>query len=400
VTWFSAGQALWAGTAILVALSFAQNWSEKGGRIRLAAVAFTTFLAPAIWSGGLLAGPAVVTYLHFKKQRRARWAAMLLASVTLSSVMLILILSHGQIQGAQVVWEKRPDVWPRPIQTFFHTAQVLVEECICGNLGLHATTAPLQAVALLFFLAVLHTWSHRGRPGWNALEASGAFIALGGCVLVFFFRGNLPYSSLRPLGWYHTIPQLGAIVFTAGWLSALSSPEPERLSLGQAAMVLVFAFVFCLIQIPRAVQQLIQNAPDLAPKETGLFPSAGLLAGRARYFKLEFHERQLRALIRLDRLDGLLTDLKASPESLRDVFGHAIVPGISEEQLSCDAFSLLTPRPRNPDTRAELAAQSVLLIDLVRPEPEPARPWLNPKDRTSRIGKDGAIDPERRAPSR
>ena len=99
------------------------------------------------------------------------------------------------------------------------------------------------------------------------------------------------------------------------------------MTLGQAAVVLVLVFVFCLIQIPRAAQQLIQSAPDLAPNEAGLFPSTELLAGRARYFKIEFHERQLRALIRLDRLDALLTDLNASPESLRDVFGRALSRG-------------------------------------------------------------------------
>jgi hypothetical protein len=392
VTWFSASQALWAGTAILVAVAFAQSWSEKGGASRLAAIAVTTFLAPAVWSGGLLAGPAVVIYLYFKDQRTYRAAAVLLAGVTLSSVALILILSHGQIQGAEVVWENRIDVWPRPIQAIMHTAQVLVEECACGNLGLYVTTTPRQAMALLFALAVLHTWSRRGHLRWNALEASGAFIAVGGCLLVFLFRGNLPYSSLRAYGWYHTIPQLGAILFAAGWWTAQSAPKPRRMTIGQAAAVLVLAFVFCFIQIPRAAQQLIQSAPDLAPNEAGLFPSTELLAGRARYFKLEFHERQVRALIRLDRLDDLLRDLSASPESLRDVFGHAMIPGISEKQLSCDALSLLAPRPRNPKASAGLASQSVLLIDLLRPEPEPVPPWLNPKDPASRIGRESALD--------
>jgi hypothetical protein len=383
VTWFSASQALWAGTAILVAIALAQRWFEKGGASWLAAIAVTTFLAPAIWSGGLLAAPAVVIYLYFKKQKRARGPAILLAGITLSSVVLILILSHGQIQGAEIVWEKRRDVWPRPIQILLHTAQVLVEECVCGNLGLSVTTTPRQAVALLFALAVLYTWSRRGRVAWNALEASGAFIALGGCLLVFFFRGNRPYTDLRAYGWYHTIPQIGAILFAAGWWTALSEPAPSRMTIGQAAMVLLLAFVFCLIQIPRAAQQLIQSAPELASTEAGLFPSTELLAGRARYFKVELHERQVRALIRLDRLDALLTDLNASPESLRDAFGHVLIPGISDEQLSFDAFSLLSPRPRNPKASAALAAQSLLLIDLLRPEPEPVPPWLEPKDHTS-----------------
>jgi hypothetical protein len=57
------------------------------------------------------------------------------------------------------------------------------------------------------------------------------------------------------------------------------------------------------------------------------------------------------------------------------------IPGISEKQQGCDAFSLLTPRPRNPEVRAALAAESALLLDLLRTEPEPVPPWLEGKRR-------------------
>lgn len=156
------------------------------------------------------------------------------------------------------------------------------------------------------------------------------------------------------------------------------------MTLAHAAGVLGFVVVFCLIQIPRAEQQLIQTAPAFLPGEAGLFPSTGLLAGRALYFKGEFHDRQHRALVRLDRLDQLLFDLKASPESLRGVFGRLSFPGISEKQLSCDAFSLLYPRARNPDTLAELASRSIELVESVRPEREPERPWLDAKHSASK----------------
>src|SRR5262245_4104267 len=238
VTWFSAGQALWAGTAILVAIAIAGSLSEKGGNLRLAAVAFTTLLAPAFWAGGLLAAPAAIIYVYIKDRQSARRAALLLAGVACFSVVLILVLSHGQIGGAQVVWENRKDVWPRPLQVFAHTAQLLIEECVCGNLGLYGTTTPRQAVALVFSPAVLLIWSRRGGHRWNALEATGSFIAFGGCLLVFYFRGKLPYSSLRAYGWYHTIPQLGTILFGAGWWTALRGPAPQRMSLGQTAAVL------------------------------------------------------------------------------------------------------------------------------------------------------------------
>ena len=72
VTWFSASQALWAATAILVSIALAQAWAEKGGAPRLAAVGGAIFLAPAVWSGGLVAGPAAIAYLSFKDGRRSR----------------------------------------------------------------------------------------------------------------------------------------------------------------------------------------------------------------------------------------------------------------------------------------------------------------------------------------
>ena len=346
VTWFSAGQALWAGTAILVTIALAQSWSEKRGAIRLAAVALATILAPAVWSGGLLAGPAAVAYLGFNKKRNRAAPALVLTAITIGSALFILSLSHGQIRDAEIVWEKRGDVWPRPVQAFLHTAHALVEACVCGNLGLDVTTTERQAVALLFVLAVFHAWSRRGRGPWNSLERSGATIALGSCLLIYFFRGNQPYSSLRSLGWYHTIPQVGAILFGAGWLTALGSPAAGRITCGHAAAVLTLVLVLCVIQIPRAQQQLIQSAPAPAADEARLFPGTALLAGRARYFKSEFHDRQHRALVRLDRLDQLLADLKASPDSLRGVFGRISFPGISEQQRSCDGFSLLRPPPK------------------------------------------------------
>ncbi len=325
-----------------------------------------------------------MAYLYFKKNRNVAGPVLLLAGITLGSALLILLVSHGQIRGAEIVWEKRSDVWPRPIQALLHTAQVLVEACVCGNLGLDVTTTERQAVALLFALAVFHAWSRRGSGPWNSLEGAGATIALGSCLLIYFLRGNQPYSSLRSLGWYHTIPQVGAILFGAGWLSALGTPATGRMTLGHAAAVLTLVLVLCVIQFPRAEQQLIQSAPAPAADEARLFPSTALLAGRARYFKSEFHDRQHRALVRLDRLDQLLGALKASPDSLRGVFGRISFPGISEQQHSCDGFSLLLPRARNPDTLAELGSRSMELVELLRPEPEPTPPWLAPKNPASK----------------
>ncbi len=399
-TWFSASQALWAGTAILVTLAFLRSWCESGGTRRLIPVAVTALLAPTIWTGGLLAGPAAIAYLASKKSLRNR-VPVLVAGVILCSIALILVANRGQLGGAQLVWEKRSDVYPRPVQAVLHTAQALVEVCICGNLGLDVKTTPRQAVALLFALGAFYVWTRRSHPQWNALESTGAVIALGSYLLIFFFRGNQPYSSLRVLSWYNAIPQMGSILFFAGWWSALNpqGTKSQRMSLGQAPVVVVFVLVFCLMQLPRAAHHLIELAPQFAAGELQLFPSNELLAGRARYFKIEFHDRQRRALGRLDRLDALLSDLKASPETLRDVFGGVRFPGLDENQPGCDVFNLLTPRPRNDEARPELAARTTLLIDLLRPEPEPNPPWLEPKHPTTKEKTSRTIDAPAFAPS-
>ena len=103
-TWFSASQALWAGTAILVTLAFLQSWCKSGGTRRLIPVAVTALLAPAIWSGGLLAGPAAIAYLASKKTLRNR-VPVLVAGVMLCSIVLILVANRGQLGGAELVWE-------------------------------------------------------------------------------------------------------------------------------------------------------------------------------------------------------------------------------------------------------------------------------------------------------
>jgi hypothetical protein len=400
VTWYAASQALWAGTAILVTIALAQSWFEKGGAFRLAAVGLATLLAPAIWSGGLLAGPAAIAFLYFKKGRRFGPPAFLLAGITVSSAFVILFLAQHQIRGAPIVWEKHLDVWPRPLQTLLHTTQVFVEACLFGNLGLDVITSTRQAAAIFGLLAVVYAWSRRGAGPWNSLEATGAAIAIGSCLLIYFFRGNLPYSSLRRLGWYHAIPQVGAILFAAGWLAALRSPAAQRMTLADAAAVLAFVVLLCWIQIPRAEQHLIQSAPPLAPGEADGFPTSSLLAARASYFKSEFHQRQHRALVRLDSLDRLLAGLKASPESLRGAFGRISFPGIAETQLNCDALSLLIPRPRNRETLGQLTGRIEELAELLRPEPRPIPPWLDPENPAWRATVQGAINPDERAQAR
>ncbi len=343
VTWFSASQALWAGAAIVMTVAFARNWSVRGGAVPFVGMTLGAVLSPAIWSGGLIAGPAAIAYLVARKRARLRWPAPFLAGITVGAGLLVLALSRRHLVENVVIWERHPGLWPRPIQALLHTSQALVEVCVFGNLGIDAITTPWQAVALLASLAVLHAWSRGGPLRFNPLEAAGATIAVGSGLLAYGLRANLPYSSLRPLGWYYAIPHIGAILFAAGWWAALTETAPGRMSLGRAIGVVALVGVFCVIHVPRGQQLLLQGAPPFLPGEDVSFPTTKLRVRRALYLKAASHDLQVRALARLDRVDRILHDLGVSPETLRDLMGRVLIPGIPEKQLASDAFSLLTP---------------------------------------------------------
>lgn len=385
VTWFSAGQALWAGTAIVAALILAQEWCARGAAWRLALVALAIALAPAVWSGGLIAGPAVIVYILIRKEgRQARGPAVFLGGLTIALAALVLVLSRRNIQHSDVVWETHRGTWPRPVQALLSTAQALVESCAFGNLGVSASIAPAQAVALLICLACFWVWSKGRVRRVSALELTGATIAVGGCLMVYTFRGNWAYSELRTLGWYHAIPQVGTIVFAAGWWSALSPPRIRTIELGEVIAVLGLVVLFCLIQGPRSEQMLIDAAPAFSAGEALSFPSTELRRERALYFKAEQRDRQRRALARLDRVDDILARANVNPDALRARFGRVLVPGIPEQQLGCDAIDLLTRRSGAGDPAQALARSRAELVELLTPEVPPTPFWLKPDDSLSR----------------
>ena len=394
VTWFSAGQALWAGTAVLLTLVFARSWSAKGGVARFVAVILGVTLAPALWSGGLVAGPAAIAYLVARNESRVRRQVLLLTVITSGALLLILSLSRSLLPEVGIVWERHEGLWPRPIQGLFHTAQAIVEVCLFANLGIDAMTVPVQAVATLVALTALYAWSRGGRGRINPLEASGAVVVIGSCLLTFMLRGNFPFSSLRSLGWYYAIPQIGAILFASGWWTALSAPGPTGINPRQAGLVLALVVVFGLIQVPRGQRRVILDAPPFAPNEETSFPTIGLRLVRAIYFRAESHDRQVRALARLDQVNRILLKLHASPESLRDLLGRVLIPGIPDKQLGTDAFSILAPRPPDPDTLADLPAVLPRLLDLLEPEPPPRPFWLDPNDPTARAVRKTSSGPQ------
>ncbi|HEV3167098.1 MAG TPA: hypothetical protein VGZ22_24025 [Isosphaeraceae bacterium] len=411
VRWYSAGQPLWAGAAIVLTILLARNWCLKGGRLRLAAAALASLAAPALWTGGVVAGPAGIAYLWARRSCRSRGLSLALAGATACFLLLFLAATRHQIQENKVIWQQHEELWPRPIQAVLHTAQAIAETLVLGNLGLDATVSSFQAVALVLGLAGIWFWSRGGMHRLNPLEAAGAAVVLASYLLIYTFRGNHPYVSLRPAGWYQLIAQVGMPIFVSGWwielrrTSARTEPalapaesssagagnpdtapspphEPSsgRLTRKEAIVVLALASVLYFMQAPRALAILLRSAPPLSKSEQRMFPILSLQRTRAMYFRNQSHDRQVRALARTDLARPIAMRLGASPEALRHTFGHLMVPGTFAGQDTCDMVGLLHLPPQEPKAQPDAARIRAALGHLLSTESEPRPIWLDPKD--------------------
>ena len=379
-TWYAAGQALWAGSGIVVTILLARAWSINGGGWRLGLMVLAVFAAPAVWTGGLLAGPGALAYVRVKKSSLSRGALLVLAGTSALGLLLILFLARGMIKQTPLIWERHSELWPRPVQAVLHVAQAIAESLVFGNLGLDVLTTPFQAVILVLGLASLWSWS-RGGPGRiNPLEAAGATIVVGSYLLVYFFRGNLAFSSLRPVVWYNAIPQVGAVLFAAGWWAGLRPAAPSPMTRRGALAVSALVVTTALMQAPRVERYFIAKMPPMTPGEAKLFLVPFAQRDRALFLNALHREKQVRALARLDKVRSLSLRQKIGRQALHDAFGRLKIPGLQAHAGLPDAFDLLSlPRNGRP-VPAEALSLRDTFADLIRPEPEQRPYWLAPSD--------------------
>ena len=379
-TWYAAGQALWAGAWTLFTILIARAWSNNAGAWRLGLAALAAVSAPAVWTGGLLAGPAALAYLLVKKSSVGRGALLALVGATALGFLFILILTRGMIKQTPLIWEEHPELWPRPIQGVLHVAQAIAETLVFGNLGLDVITTPFQAVVLLLGLASLWAWSRGGPGGINPLEAAGATIVVGSYALVYLFRGNLPFSSLRPVTWYNAIPQVGAVLFAAGWWAGLRPASPGPMTRRGALAVSALVVTTALIQAPRVERQFIANAPPMTPVEARGFLEPDVQRVRALYLNIDRRNRQARALARLDKIQSLANRENIGRQTLQAVYGHLTIPGIKRDPRALDAFELLSLSQNGPSAPVDIPRLRATFDVLLIPEPRVRPPWLRKYD--------------------
>ncbi len=264
--WYAAGQALGAGTAILAMLAALQAWRVRGSWWPLVLAVLAAMAAPLFWSAGYAAAPVGVAYLWADGRPACRRAAALLAVCELALIVLIWgVVGRGFAPVSHVAARPLGGVLAADA-VLSHSSQAVCEALILNNLGLDAPTTAGQAIVLGAMLIGLWAWSRRRSdptasgpwPRVNPLEAAGAVMVIATFGLIFASRGtDGGFESLRGLGWYDAIAELGTVLFVAGWWSGrLPSPPagaPEPLEVREFAAVLAFVAVVVALQAPAPI---------------------------------------------------------------------------------------------------------------------------------------------------
>lgn len=384
VSWYAAGQAIWAAFAVIVMLLALQSW-KRGGRFGwLIAGGIAAFAAPLLWSGGYVAGPVGAAYLWVAGRTGPRrdWLVPLIA--VLLTLVVVVALAGRQLARTETFGNTSPHRSLRPLNALIYTAQAIPEELVLHNLGLKVAVSGPQGLVLCLLVAA--AWAcTRGVPlRPTALEAAGAVMAVFGFLLVCTARSyEQRFDSLRGLGWYSAIPQVGVILFAAGWWagrSALPGKSEGRLrppTRNGLLAVVVFATVLIVLHKPLIESKLLASVYPPSADELKRFPTRYLQRLRAGYLAAEPAGRQQRFLARLDAIERIALKLGVGRAELRNNFGRVLGPGMPEQVLDLDAFDLLVlPGSGRPVDPAVIRAS---LGDWVAVEPEPRPYWVPPE---------------------
>jgi len=418
VTWYSAGQPLWAGLGILATLWYAQSYRRSGRWPTLVLAALTAPIAGWFWTVGHMAGPAAAVYLWVDGRRRCRLAAAVPLAATVLAVALSLALAVRQIDSTISFHGRTIREAVNPLQGLLHTGQAIPENLVFGNLGLTVPTTQSQGTLLTLGLFVLWSsrwWRCRSRsrkavehhhelgdmppraPLFNPLECAGAAIIIGGYLMEWSFRGYLEFQFLRTINvrflvpWYDSIPQIGAVLLAAGWWSAARRGEPRpnlaarptvltwtgSLALGLLVVVLI------VLNRPRVDALTRASMPPLLPSEWLQFPSERHLMIRANSVQLNEAKWQRSYLRRLDHGEALARRMGWSRDTIHTALGHPWVPGTvgflrpSLYDLY-DAVGLLDLPEHGPPVDA--ATVRGALAELFAQEKEPRPLWIAPNE--------------------
>jgi membrane-bound metal-dependent hydrolase YbcI (DUF457 family) len=393
VCWYSSGQTLWAGFGVLATLWYAQCWRRGASIAALVLAAISAVLAGWFWTIGYVAGPVAAIYLWLDGRRRCRLAAAVPLCGAFLALLTAMALGGAKIDSTVSFHGRTPREAANPLEGLLHTAQAIPENLILGNLGLKTQTTATQGVVISSIVLgtwVFQRWRTRGIRAFNPLECAGAALVMGSYLVEWTIRGYMSFRSLRTISlgmivpWYDVVPQIGAVLFVAGWCSGPRSPGsrpagPRAIApltrLGALGVIGLLA-VFLVLNRPR-VDLLWRNwVPPRSPAEVGIFPTLALQSLRVSTLLLDRADWQRRHLRRLDQVQVVAARLGIGHDGIRSVFGRLNMPELPNVY---DAAGLLDLPERgllmDPETIRRAIAPYVFM------ETEPRPPWVSPSDR-------------------
>jgi hypothetical protein len=360
--WYAAGQALAAGVLILVMLAGLQGYRARSSPSLLVAGILAAAAAPFFWTAGYTAGLVGLAYLWADGRRFCRLAAPLPVAGSLFTGLVVWCMAAPGPSASTGLSDRFVEIVTGLPAIGTHISQATCEALVINNLGLDAATAPAQSLVLLGILAGVWFWSRRRARSWswvrwprlNPLEAAGVVLILANFALVFAARGpRMTYENLRALGWYQAIPDLGAVLFAAGWWGgAIASPPPRSIEAPRwqgLAGVVLFAALLLVMQAPRAARITFQY--DGAASE--VIPGAA--AGpRNRAQLVERARRQRSALAELDKVERMARSTGETHGKPVDSHRLVEIPGMPAGIKDFDVADLLdVGEPRTSGAREQ-----------------------------------------------
>jgi hypothetical protein len=383
-TWYSAGQPLWAGFGILVTLWYLQGWRRSGGSLNLVLASMSAIVAGWLWTGGYLAGPLGAIYLWTDGRTRCRYAAAVPFLASVLAFAVAMGLGGGKIDATVSLHGRTAREAFDPIHSAQYTMQAIPENLVFGNLGVITESTALQGALLTVAILLAWAWARSPQCRFNPLESTGAAMVLGSYFQAFILRGYKPFAELRlvVVPWYDGIPQIGAVLFVAGWCSG---PRPARmprhllpLTRFSGLVVLSLAVGLVLLNRPR-VDTLWRmrpgNMPILLPSELARYPVPELQTLRTSAIVRDRAAWQRRHLAKLEQAEAVARRMGIGRDAISRVFGRVPAPDLPEVY---DAVGLLDLSREGTETNPVVIRQA--LGPLLAVEREPRPDWVAPEE--------------------
>ena len=209
-------------------------------------------------------------------------------------------------------------------------------------------------------------------------------MVLGSYFLEWSIRGYKPFAELRlvVVPWYDGIPQIGAVLFVAGWCSGPRPTSMPRhllpLTRLKGLVVLSLAVGLVLLNRPR-VDTLWRlrpgNLPIIAAIRARAIPVPALQTLRTSALVRDRAAWQRRHLAKLEQAETVARRLGIGREAISRVFGRVPAPDLPEVY---DAVGLLDLSREGTETNPTVIRQA--LGPLLAVEREPRPDWIAPEE--------------------